>query len=254
MEGGNMIDKELLLQIGRKKGLKNREFIEKEYFQDLMLFHIYEISNSFVFKGGTALYKLYNLPRFSEDLDFSVLGEIKNKDIEGVIETAAKKVGMEIKSKKMIKGSLLFKLGFKGILTPYNTLRIDVNLKQKVFEYEVNNYVPEFIDINPFSLKILSLKEMIAEKIHSLLKRTKARDLFDLFFLLRLETPERKIIERKLKIFGMRFDIALIDKKINSVAPIWEKELKPFVLTDIPKFDTVKKFVMEKLSVEMKLF
>lgn len=66
-------------------------------------------------------------------------------------------------------------------------MRIDINLKQKVFEYEVKNYISDFVDINPFSLKVLSLKEMIAEKIHSLLKRTKARDLFDLFFLLRKE-------------------------------------------------------------------
>lgn len=248
MEGNSMIDKDLLLQIGKKKGLKNKEFIEKEYFQDLILFHIYEISNFFVFKGGTALYKLYNLPRFSEDLDFSILGKIKKEEIKDVIKTASKKIGAESKHVKSVKDSLLFKIKLKGILTPYNTLRIDVNLKQKVFEYEIKTYIPEFIDINPFSLKVLSLKEIIAEKIHSLMRRTKARDLFDLFFLLRIEKPERKIIEKKLENFDMKLNVSLIEKKINSLAPLWESELKPFVLTEIPEFTIVKKFVIEKLK------
>lgn len=248
MEGNSMITKEFLLLVGKKKGLKNKEFIEKEYFQDLILSNIYSSTNFFVFKGGTALYKIYSLPRFSEDLDFSVLGDIKKKEIEEVIETAAKKCKMKIKSKKEIKDSILFKLSFKGILTKYNTLRIDINLKQKVFEYEVKNYISDFVDINPFSLKVLSLKEMIAEKIHSLLKRTKARDLFDLFFLLRLEKPEKEIIEKKLKIFGIKFNNELIKKKIKDVEPLWEKELSAFVLTELPEFNVVKNFVIENLS------
>lgn len=243
-----MISKELLLLVGKKKGLRNKEFIEKEYFQDLVLFHIYSSSNFLVFKGGTALYKIYSLPRFSEDLNFSVLGDVEINEVENVIETVARKCKMKIKHKRKVKDSILFKLAFKGILTKYNTLGIDVNLKQKVFEYEVKNYISDFVDINPFSLKVLSLKEIIAEKIHSLLRRTKARDLFDLFFLLRLEKPEKKIIEKKLKIFGMKFDIELIKSKINTIEPLWEKELKAFVLTELPEFNVVKKFVLENFS------
>ena len=60
-----MITKEMLKAIGRRKGLTNRGHIEKDYFQDLFLYH--------TFKGGTCLYKIHNLPRFSEDIDFSVI-------------------------------------------------------------------------------------------------------------------------------------------------------------------------------------
>src|SRR3989344_2458817 len=53
---------------------------EKDYLQDLILFSVYSIiGNELVFKGGTALYKIYKLNRFSEDLDFTLTKKI---DIE----------------------------------------------------------------------------------------------------------------------------------------------------------------------------
>ncbi len=76
-----MINKELLSQASVGKGLINKEYIEKDYFQDLLLYQLYKQTNQLVFKGGTALYKFYQLPRFSEDLDFSALhgGEPKKR-------------------------------------------------------------------------------------------------------------------------------------------------------------------------------
>jgi predicted nucleotidyltransferase component of viral defense system len=97
MDGNSLIEKEILLEIAKRKSLKNREHIEKDYFQDLLLYHIYKKSNNFIFKGGTCLYKLYNLPRFSEDLDFSVLHQ---KNIEETIEKVAKELEAKIESKK----------------------------------------------------------------------------------------------------------------------------------------------------------
>ncbi len=47
----------------------------REYLQECILrsFHESEASHALVFVGGTALRLLYNLPRFSEDLDFSMI-------------------------------------------------------------------------------------------------------------------------------------------------------------------------------------
>lgn len=243
MEVENMITKELLLEIAKKKGLKNKEHIEKDYFQDKFLYELYKKTNKLIFKGGTALYKIYGLPRFSEDLDFSVLGEFD----EGVIEEVTSKIG-EIKTMKKLKDSLQIKIGFKGILTVYNTLRIDINFKNVVFNYEVKNYISPYIDINPFSLRILNLKEILAEKIHSIFAREKARDLYDLFFLLRFVEIDKKIIEKKLELFNMNFDFEKFKRKINGIENVWEKELKPFLLTDLVDFKVVKEFVLERLE------
>jgi len=240
------MDRELLLEIGKKKGLKNREHIEKDYFQDKLLYWIFKLTNNLVFKGGTALYKLYNMPRFSEDLDFTLLDP--KERIEEKILKIAGKLNAKVNAKRF-KTSLLFKLRLKGILTSYNTIRIDVSLKNKaLLGFDLKSYVPDYIDIKPFSLKILKLKEMVAEKIHSLLARKNARDLYDLFFLLRISKFDKKLVEEKLKIFGMRFDANLIKKQINEIKPIWEAELKPFVLDELLDFNVAKDFVIKRLG------
>ncbi len=241
-----MIDKEFLLKVAKNKGLKNREHIEKDYFQDVLLYHLYKKSNNFIFKGGTCLYKLYNLPRFSEDLDFSILTQ---KNIKETIESVARELKAKIESKKT-KTSFLFKLRFSGILTQFNIVRIDVSLYNIVFGFEVKNYVSPYIDIPPFSLRVLKLEEILAEKIHALIKRNNARDLYDLFFLLRFVVPNEELIQKKLEIFKMKFDKEIVKRKIEEIKPKWEAELKPFLLTELTDFEVAEGFVKRKLGIE----
>jgi len=241
------MDKELLLETGKKKGLRNIGIIEKDYFQDLILFHLYKNTNALVFKGGTALYKLYHMPRFSEDLDFTLIEEF---DTAGLIEKIAEKLDVRTEVKSM-KDSQLFKLRFKGMLTESNTVRIDISIKNKVLKgFDVKGYVPEYIDINPFSLRVLKPDEMITEKVHSILAREKARDVYDLFFLLRIAKFDEKLVNEKLKIFDMSFSFNHFKKKINNIAYAWEKELKPFILTELPDFRTVKAFILERVNLK----
>lgn len=47
-----MIIKEMLIETAKKKGLSNKEHIEKDYFQDVLLFKIYKHTNLLIFKGG----------------------------------------------------------------------------------------------------------------------------------------------------------------------------------------------------------
>ena len=111
-----MIAKEILLEIGRKKGLINKEYIEKNYFQDLFLFYLYKKTNKFIFKGGTALYKIYNLPRFSEDLDFSLVEHFSPDNAEKIIkEIAENSSNFKINSIKTTKDSLLVRPFFLPI-------------------------------------------------------------------------------------------------------------------------------------------
>lgn len=243
-----MILKELLLMVAKKKGLTNKEHIEKDYFQDLLLYNLYKKTNLLVFKGGTCLYKIYNLKRFSEDLDFSLL---KDFDVEGLIKEIVGGIkDAEIKDIKKRENSLLIKISFKGILTSYNTLRLDINLKNIVLEnFDIKNYVSDYIDINPFSVRIMNLREMVAEKIHSLLAREKSRDLFDLFFLLRFVDFDKLLVEKKLRNFDMKFNCKILKNKINKLKNVWTRELEPFVFTELPSFEVVKNFVLNKMEV-----
>ena len=90
--------------------------------------------------------------------------------------------------------------------------------------------------------------EMVAEKIHSLFARKKARDLYDLFFLLRLSNFDCKLVETKLKIFQIKFSLSRLKKAINNLESVWEPELKPFMLSEIPSFAIVRDFVLSRIT------
>lgn len=241
-----MITKEMLLDAARRKGLSNREHMEKDYMQDVLLYNIFRKTNRLAFKGGTALYKLYSLPRFSEDLDFSLLGGV---DARKIVADAADASGMGIKDLKEMTGSTLIKLGFRGLLTGNNTLRVDISTGNPVLGgFDVKTYMPAYADINPFSLRAMKPGEMLAEKVHSLLAREKARDLYDLFFLMRIAKPDSGLIKAKLDNFGMRFDHDEFRKRVGHLESVWVPELRPFVLAELPEFKAVRKFVMEKLK------
>ena len=77
--------------------------------------------------------------------------------------------------------------------------------------------------------------------------REKARDLFDLFFLLRISKFDEELAEKKLKIFNIKYNKAILENNINKIKYSWEKELKPFVLTELPSFTIVKKFVLNRI-------
>jgi predicted nucleotidyltransferase component of viral defense system len=245
-----MITKDALLNTGKNKGLTNKEHIEKSYFQDLFLFNLYKKTNLFIFKGGTLLYKLYNLKRFSEDLDFSLAESKNDEELKAIIKDVVSEIeGFEIKDIRKLKGSLLIKISCRGILTKYNTLRIDISLKNSVFlGYELKNYSSDYIDISPFSLRALKPEEIVAEKIHCLFNRRKARDLYDLFFLLKQYKFDKDLTVKKLSVFNYKYSLGSVKTRISDLEIIWEAEIKHFVLEDMPDFKIVRDYVVRKLE------
>ncbi|MCX5657350.1 MAG: nucleotidyl transferase AbiEii/AbiGii toxin family protein [Candidatus Omnitrophica bacterium] len=63
--------------VSQKEGYNAKLNLMREYLQAYILrvMHDEGVFRSAAFLGGTALKFLYNLPRFSEDLDFSLTGE-----------------------------------------------------------------------------------------------------------------------------------------------------------------------------------
>ena len=70
-----------------KNAVKNQmqpQYIYREYCQNIFLSFLYQQKKSkqLLFKGGTALRIVYNSPRYSEDLDFTII-DLTNNEIEG---------------------------------------------------------------------------------------------------------------------------------------------------------------------------
>ena len=81
-----MITTEILQQIARERQTSLFPNIVREYAQHLFLSELYQLpgSEKLLFKGGTALRIIYNSPRFSEDLDFSLFTDPHAKPQEFV--------------------------------------------------------------------------------------------------------------------------------------------------------------------------
>lgn len=133
-----------------------------------------ELAGSLGFKGGTSAMLFYDLPRFSVDLDFDLVG---NK--EGVVERMtmllAKKYAIKDSSTKY---NTLFWLLSYGEGTTH--IKVEISTRDNPFNhYEQKTFYGTMI-------RVLVSPDMVAHKLVAALERaTKAsRDLFDIHYFL----------------------------------------------------------------------
>jgi predicted nucleotidyltransferase component of viral defense system len=201
--------------------------VAREYFQQLFLSQLYQEKGSerLLFKGGTALRIIWQSPRFSEDLDFTGTG-IAAKGIESLMEDALAKIEMiginsEIIESKSTSGGYL--AIFKFIASEYNSrIQIEVSNRGK----KNGKAAPAFINsdlVMPYTLIHLQENQLVAEKIQACITRGKARDFYDLYFILRSRMAFRDAFlkDRQLK--------AKILKVVESGKIDFKQELKAFL-------------------------
>lgn len=171
------------------RGQTLEENIAREYIQHLFLSNFYNLKNSekVLFKGGTALRIIYGSPRFSEDLDFTgykiSINSIENLIINSLSKIAEIGIRGEIKESKKTSGGYLGIMEFPFL--EFNVrIQIEISLRKKNrIDSEiitiVNNLIPSY------NLTSLSSKEIVEEKTKALLERSKPRDWYDFYFILR---------------------------------------------------------------------
>ncbi len=246
-----MISRTSLEEYAKTRGLRNIGHAEVDYFQNIVLFILsQEYGSTLVFKGGTALSKCYGLPRFSEDLDFNakekinellLVNALKRFQIEHEIEKDEYKDGL--KYTIHVNGPL-----FIGAKNSRCRIILDLSLREKtLLEPEIKT-IGRFLEEVPlFDILVMQKEEIFAEKIRAIMTRNKARDLYDLWFLMK----ERNYFNEKLTTEKLNFYKKQWNKKdfINSITekkPIWEKELSPLI-DNIPEFKIIKEEVLSNL-------
>ncbi len=128
------------------------------------------------FKGGTLLYILYHLPRFSVDLDFDLLDPKKEAEVLPRLEKILKKVCtvVELTNKRYTLFSLLnYEKGQRN-------LKVEISKRNLGSKYEVSNYLG-------ISIQTMVKEDIFANKLLALVTRKKPvnRDVFDTWFLLK---------------------------------------------------------------------
>lgn len=228
---------------------------EKDYIINLVLFLLSKY-RQFVFKGGTALAKAYNLDRFSEDMDFTVTDNIDVNDIMSTTKKELEQFGIrsELKEVRTVANSKKYYFITEGPLfigTATSRCRVvfDFSFREKlIFEPNLKKINHQLNEIPLFEINVMDLREIFAEKIRAIITRNKARDIYDLMFLIDREVDiAKEVIDDKLNYYKQTFNLSRFKTSVNNKKEVWKSELK-FLVRNVPDFDVIKKKVIEYIE------
>ncbi len=221
--------------------------IAREYVQHNFLSELYRQSGSdrVLFKGGTALRIIFASPRFSEDLDFTAQKNISYKEIENLLEQIYYTLDSwgfraEIKEAKKTTGGYLAK-------TIFSFYDYEINLKIEIsFRTSRSKALNEISQIKNYFIPVYDIihepsEQIVAGKIAALMARSKPRDWYDLYFLLKngyLGSKEKKQLLKILKKFK-RYQ-GNISKELKMFLPVNHqlvlKDFKNLLINEIEKY------------------
>lgn len=170
-----------------------REFVQLEVLRRLSES---PLKRSLCFKGGTALHLVFNMDRYSEDLDFSLTTPTDPKTIlSSALQALA---GEEITDHAIKRKTVLIEL--KQSFLPQNfRVKVEINT-DNIVPGELKTLYSEFVPAS-FTLQIMRTDYLIAQKIRAFLERGKGRDFYDLWFILRTKLNiDRRLLSQQTKI------------------------------------------------------
>ena len=117
-------------------------------------------------------------------------------------------------------------------------IKIDISLRDDLIRQpELRYLLPIYPDITTFSIPVMSLEEILAEKIAAMIERNKMRDVYDVYFLVAIKNVqynEKMVIEKMLRRGEVFQKIDLI-KKLGEVQNKmkWKSELA-YIVNPLP--------------------
>lgn len=200
------------------KTVEDKKNAIKEVIQEIVLCGLSRSSffNDAAFYGGTALRIFYDLDRFSEDLDFTLLvgntdfnfnkyisfvqNEVESLGLKFKIEEKVKLNNTNIKS-AFLKGNTKqqFLIFYPGEFQDASILHADERIKVK---FDIDTNPPKFASTEikyrllpyPYQVRVYDLPTLFAGKIDAVLSRNwknriKGRDFYDYIYFLSMNVP-----------------------------------------------------------------
>jgi predicted nucleotidyltransferase component of viral defense system len=261
-----MITTAELHRVAEKEGLRFDQ-VEKDYVILWLLSglaHAGVTEHGWVFKGGTCLrhcyYKGY---RFSEDIDFSCLSGGDNPEtslrlLDAVAALVLRESGIRLAVRAPLTAPGDFQIEIpveyaRGGARRQGLPQVKVHLTfdEPVLDEAVDLLVaPGYSDLSVFTISAYSKREIVAEKLRSLLQQQRKwprpRDLYDLWYIL-CKSEERfswkelePLFDEKCRVRGIQPDIRGLTSDLlrewNENA--WRDRLAP-MLKEVPDFDLV---------------
>jgi predicted nucleotidyltransferase component of viral defense system len=226
--------------------------LEKDYILTEALNHLYladKFKELLVFKGGTALRKIYYPDwRYSEDIDFTLKRDMSVDELNGHLGTwyqyILESTGISLSNDTLHKpdGYARVRVQFVGPLGYPGKVFMDLTFDEPLYLEPVN--LP--LITKPFPLvshpvQTYPLEELLAEKMRSLIERCKSRDYYDVWRMFKEHKEELNlelltdVLARKLEHKGIALESVdnFFPDDMKLVEAYWSKDLG-YQITNLP--------------------
>jgi len=162
------------------------------------------------FKGGTATYLFYGLPRFSVDLDFDLLDQSKEDIVFLSVKKIVEKYGI-VKEAVKKRFTLFFVISYEE---KARNIKVEINRRQFGSGYELKTHLG-------VSMLVMKKEDMFANKLLAMRDRMQkmSRDIYDVWFFADNGWPVNKdIVEKRSGLSYVKFlkECASSMKKIEN--------------------------------------
>jgi len=230
-----LIDKRELLEKARNRNV-SLQIVEKDYVLGWLLSELSRL-DGLVFKGGTALSKVYfpETWRLSEDLDFAFTGKDFSHLLEEIpngLRTLSERSGVrfEVRNQFTNPEYMQMKIRYEALLS-INWAKVDATKEDVLDKVQSRRLKNVYSDYPDFSVRVESLEEIFSEKLRSLIERKKCRDFYDVWRLCSTDFDRVKL----LKLFRKKCELKDIEytgmndilgnETMGILEPYWEREL-----------------------------
>jgi predicted nucleotidyltransferase component of viral defense system len=193
--------------------------VVREEYELLLLKELFEsdLGLQLVFKGGTALRLVYGSPRFSEDLDFTSIGELDAGKFSALLKRIEKKYPTIMGIATRSKFYTLFAIAkIREEFLP-RAFQIKIEISKRHGKLVQGKDLTERVitsQATPLTVlaQVASLEVILREKEDALKNRKAARDVFDYWFI-------NQLLKRDVKIDFTGYDKGLAKGELHRLLP-----------------------------------
>ena len=244
-----MLELEALAAEAKQRGMPPGKMrgILREYLEVLILKELYKLPDGkkLYFTGGTYLRLVHQAKRFSEDLDFNA-GQMPKSDFEGLLKKVQgnlKKEGLDVNLAfahwdNILAGEFVFPdiEEHYGVVSPHRRregILIKLETNQPKWKMQTESLVVTGFG-NMFPVVCTHSGALFADKIDALIKKNRARHLFDIMFMLSKKYPIDLNVLKALGIKDPPLDAILKRVKSFSAAELKKQaeQLRPFLFEE----------------------
>ncbi len=248
-----MISREEIIGLSKLHGIRPWQE-ELRYMQVLILNSLY--NEDVVFKGGTYLWLFHGLRRFSVDLDFTAGSPPDNNLAETVSRNLALiGINNQFKIIRNNNVTLSFRIISNGPLNTGVLDRAPVHVEISKREKVIMEKIPLKFDFPEYNLPVrilsgMNLEEVLAEKVRAIYTRKKARDIYDIYFLITYKNVKfnRGLINQKLEYYNIEFQKNSFLNEIEKQHKTFSTELKNIVMDRIPDIAQIIETVSSEIE------